>query len=73
MNNVVSFERKKSISINKIPKNIDTTAIIQMVLDWAESNGVDATNDVAFQVRCADFMTYLELAARDEARNAISV
>jgi hypothetical protein len=49
--------------INKV---IDIKNLISSVIDWAEDQGIDVQNDIGFQIRCADFMTYLELLAKEE-------
>lgn len=68
MTNVISFTdavKNSRTTKTEEPTIIDLTILIRNVLDWASVNGVDVDNDIAFQVRLVDFMTYLELAAKD--------
>jgi hypothetical protein len=62
-NNVVPLFGTK---VTPVRKSLDVTELVSSVIDWAVEQGVDVDNDVGFQVRCADFMTYLQLLAREE-------
>jgi hypothetical protein len=65
--NIVSFQgRTRKIIEEK--KAIDVTCLISSIIDWAENQGVEVDNDIGFQIRCADFMTYLELLVKDGNR-----
>jgi hypothetical protein len=50
----------------KTARSTDMSDLIAHIVDWAEDQGIDLDNDVGFQIRCADFMAYLEILAKDE-------
>ena len=64
-NNVVPLFKPKTENIH-MPKIVDVNNLVSIVIDWAEDQGVDVQNDIGFQIRCADFMTYLELLAKED-------
>lgn len=63
--NVVPLFGPKSQGV-EMPKVVDVKNLVTMIIDWAEDQGVDVQNDIGFQIRCADFMTYLELLAKED-------
>lgn len=62
--NVISFRKVEKTKSSK--KIVNVEGLVSAIVDWAEEQGVDVQNDVGFQIRCADFMTYLELVAKEE-------
>ena len=67
--NIVSFRGRTRKAVEQ-KKVIDVTNLISGILDWVESQGIEVENDIGFQVRCADFMTYLELLVKDGDRKS---
>lgn len=65
--NVISFQTYRVLTPEK-KKVVDVTCLISSIIDWVENQGIEVENDVGFQIRCADFMTYLELLAKDGER-----
>lgn len=51
---------------NKQPPNLDIGELIWAISSWAEDRGVDVSDDIGFQIRCTDFMTYLQLMVKEE-------
>lgn len=65
-NNVVPlFGERTKPKKKSAPSN--TSDLLLYIADWAENQGVDIY-DVGFQIRCADFMTHLQMMASDGAR-----
>ncbi len=59
MTNVVPlFGPKKVAQTTVVPQSIEGP--ILAIMDWAESNGIDIHNNIAFQFRLADFMALLQ-------------
>ena len=54
------------LKVEDMPKVVDVKNLVSIIIDWAEDQGVDVQNDIGFQIRCADFMTYLELLAKED-------
>lgn len=67
-NNVVPLFGANNVPSKTPFRDIDVTELISMIFDWAEYQGADIHNDIGFQVRCADFMTYLQLLAKEGER-----
>ena len=70
MSNVVQlFDRtskKKSDMI--VPQSIEGP--IDAIISWAQSNGIDVENNIAFQFRLADFMALLRTEITKEKMTA---
>lgn len=67
-NNVIPlFGGKKPAARKSLPS--DVTDLTMFIANWAEMQGVDIY-DVAFQIRCADFLTHLQIMASDGARKS---
>jgi hypothetical protein len=65
-NNVISlFGLRKKPERKSLPS--DTSSLALFIANWAEEQGVDIY-DVAFQIRCADFITHLQIMASDGMR-----
>lgn len=62
--NVVPLFRPKN-TVKKVPVGTDMTGLIIAVTNWAEEQGVDVSSDIGFQIRCADFMAYLQILAKE--------
>lgn len=71
MSNVVNIReaRKQRESTKTIPP-IGIDVVIQSITDWAEDNGIDIYNDMAFQLRLADFMALMKISAQKERKTA---
>jgi hypothetical protein len=70
MSNVVAMFNRTS---NKpgpqiVPQSIEGP--IEAIIDWAQSNGIDVQNNVAFQFRLADFMALLRTEITKEKMTA---
>lgn len=70
MSNVVPLfnrtEKKKSDMV--VPQSIEGP--IDAIIQWAESNGIDVHNNIAFQFRLADFMALLRTEITKEKMTA---
>ena len=66
-NNVVSiFAGRQQPAPRPAPTIFaDATDIINAIVDWADARGIDVLNDIGFQVRCRDFISHLQLAAKE--------
>lgn len=62
------FGPRPTIAAAVAPETVDLTSLIQTIACWAEDHGVDVDNDYGFHVRLTDFMTYLELTAKESMR-----
>jgi hypothetical protein len=61
--NVVPLFRKKAVETKKIPAEVDVTGLVLAITNWAEEQGVDVYNDIAFHIRVADLMAHLQIMA----------
>jgi hypothetical protein len=64
MSNVVElFASKKPSNPERPP--VDVTGLVLAITNWAEDQGADVYNDVAFHIRVADLMAHLQILAHN--------
>lgn len=72
MSNIVNFSAFRNIKANDDNKPNgfeDATDIVNAIVDWAYYRGIDVDGDIGFMIRCTDFVSYLQMAAKNAEKN----